>query len=228
MSHVLFPILWAVAMIAFVAILATRMRLLVAARPAARFDRMPQRIKRMTVDALGQRKFFSGEQPAGIMHALVFWGFVVLMLQVITLFGRAFAVNWNIPGFGPDEALGPPFFILRDLLEVAVIVGAGYMLYRRVFVHPARLVGIGRAERRFRDADHREAILILVFIELIMVGGLVYDAAHLVAFNIHGNERDFAPVTALLAAVFGGLTPSAAQTVSEVGWFIHSLTILIF
>ena len=147
----------------------------------------------MTVDGFGQRKFLSGEQPAGIMHALVFWGFVVLMLQVITLFGRAFDVNWNIPGFGPDQLLGPPFFILRDLLEVTVIVGAGYMLYRRVIVHPSRLVGIAPAEQRFRDADHREAILILVFIELIMIGGLLYDAAHLVAFNIHGNERDFAP-----------------------------------
>src|SRR5512135_687917 len=116
MSHVLFPILWASALAVFAAILVMRTRLLVAARPAARFDRIPQRIKRMTVDGLAQRKFLSGEQPAGIMHALIFWGFVVLMLQVITLFGRAFAVNWNIPGFGPDEALGPPFFILRDLL----------------------------------------------------------------------------------------------------------------
>jgi Fe-S oxidoreductase len=228
MSHVVFPILWAIALAIFAGIIAMRARLLLAAKPAARFDHIPTRLKRMAVDGLGQRKFFSGEQPAGIMHALVFWGFVVLMLQVITLFGRAFDAGWNIPGFGPDEVLGPPFFILRDLLEITVIVGAGYMLYRRVFVHPARLVGIEPAEKRFHDADHREAILILVFIELIMIGGLVYDGAHLVAYNIHGNERDFAPVTALVAALFGGLSPSTAQTVSEVGWFIHCVTILIF
>ena len=61
----------------------------------------------MVVDGLGQRKFLTGEQPAGIMHALIFWGFVVLMLQVITLFGRAFDAGWNIPGFGPDQLLGP-------------------------------------------------------------------------------------------------------------------------
>ncbi len=228
MSHVVFPILWALAIVVFVAILASRARMLLAARPASRFDHVVARIRRMTVDGLGQRKFLSGEQPAGIMHALVFWGFVVLMLQVITLFGRAFDANWNIPGFGPDQLLGPPFFILRDLLEVTVIVGAGYMLYRRVIVHPSRLVGIAPAEQRFRDADHREAILILVFIELIMLGGLLYDGAHLVAFNIHGNERDFAPLSALVAAAFSGLSHSTAQTLSEVGWWIHCVTILIF
>ncbi len=57
----------------------------------------------MVVDGIGQRKFLSGEQPAGIMHALIFWGFVVLMLQVITLFGRAFDSSWNIPGSDPTS-----------------------------------------------------------------------------------------------------------------------------
>ena len=57
------------------------------------------------------------------MHALVFWGFVVLILQVIMLFGRTFDAGWDIPGFGPDQPLGPPFFLARDLLELIVIVG---------------------------------------------------------------------------------------------------------
>ncbi len=228
MSHVLFPVVWAIALLVFAVLIAMRTRLLLAARPANRFDRMPKRLGRAVVYGLGQKKFLSGEQPAGIMHALVFWGFVVLMIQVITLFGRAFDSTWNIPGFGPDQLLGPPFFILRDLLEAVVIVGATYMLYRRVVLHTPRLFGIGSAERRYHDAPHWEGVLILVFIILIMVGGLLYDAAHLVAYNIHGNERDFAPLTALVADVLGGLSRSTAQTVSEVGWWMHCVTILIF
>ena len=47
-------------------------------------------MRRAVVDGVGQRKFLRGEQPAGVMHALIFWGFVVLLLQVVTLFGRAF------------------------------------------------------------------------------------------------------------------------------------------
>ena len=61
-----------------------------------------------------------------------------------------------------------------------------------------------------------------------MVGGLLYDAGHLVEYDIHGNERDFAPLTALTAAALGGLSRSSAHTVSEVGWWLHCVTILVF
>ena len=228
MSHVAFPILCAIALLVFAGLIASRARLLVRARPAGRVDRIPERTWRAVTYGLGQKKFLVGEQPAGLMHALIFWGFVVLMLQVVTLFGRALDSTWNIPGFGPNELLGPPFFIARDVLEAAVIVGVLYMLYRRLIAHTPRLFAIRRAEQRYRDSPHWESILILVFILLIMVGGLMYDAGHLVAYNIHGNERDFAPVTALTAAGLGGLSRSAARSVSEVGWWMHCVTILIF
>lgn len=181
MSHVAFPILWGLALVIFAVIVGKRASLLLAARPAARFDRIGERTCRAVVYGLGQKKFLRGEQPAGVMHALIFWGFVILMLQVITLFGRAFDASWSIPGFAPGQVLGPPFFILRDLLEVVVIVGVVYMLYRRVIVRTPRLFGVGRAEQRYHDAPHWEGTLILVFILLIMAGGLLYDAGHLVA-----------------------------------------------
>ena len=117
MSHVVFPILWGIGLLVFAGIIAGRARLLLRARPAARLDRIPERIRRTVVYGLGQRKFLTGEQPSGIMHALVFWGFVVLMLQVATLFGRAFDADWSIPGFAADEPLGPPFFIARGYTE---------------------------------------------------------------------------------------------------------------
>ncbi len=228
MSHLAFPILWAIALVVFGAIIVVRTRLLLRARPAGRFDRIPERIKRTVVYGLGQKKFLVGEQPSGIMHTLVFWGFVILMLQVITMFGRAFDASWNIPGFGPNQPLGPPFFIVRDVTEAVVIVAAGYMLYRRLFTHPPRLVGLGPAEQRFRQARHQEAIVILVFIELIMIGGLLADAGYLVAYNVHGNERDLAPLAGPLAAALGGLSRSSAQTVLEIGWWMHCVTVLVF
>src|SRR3954447_17803130 len=100
MSHVVFPIVWAIGLLAFAAILAGRMRRLWAARPAARLDRMPERLRRAVLDGVGQRKFLRGEQPAGIMHAFIFWGFVVLLLQVVTLFARTFDRAWELPLIG--------------------------------------------------------------------------------------------------------------------------------
>ena len=228
MSHVVFPILWGIGMLVFAGIIALRARLLFRARPASRVDRIPERISQTITYGFGQKKFLTGEQPSGIMHALVFWGFVVLMLQVVILFGRAFDEDWSIPGFGADQVLGPPFFIARDVLEAVVIVGVLYMLYRRVVLHTPRLFGLGRAEQRYRNAPHWEGVLILVFILLIMVGGLLYDAGRLVADDLQGNERDFAPLAALTAEALGGLSSSSAQTVSEVGWWLHCVTVLVF
>src|SRR3954451_7497590 len=127
MSPVVFPIVWAVGLLVFSAIVATRARLLLRARPAAgRLDRMPERLRRALVLGVGQRKFLRGEQPAGIMHALIFWGFVVLLLQVVTLFGEAFDEDWRLPG------LGAWFTTVADVVAVLVIVAVVYMLYRRL------------------------------------------------------------------------------------------------
>jgi Fe-S oxidoreductase len=177
MSPVAFPIVLAIGLIVFAAIVAPRARLLQAARPAARLDRIPERLKRAVVYGLGQRKFLSGEQPAGIMHALIFWGFVVLMIQVVTLYGRAFDADWSLPGLGESELLGPPFAVARDAVEAIVAVGVLYMLYRRLIAHTPRLFGLRRAEQRYRDKPHWEGVLILLFILFIVVGGLLYDHA---------------------------------------------------
>ncbi|MGO9971543.1 MAG: (Fe-S)-binding protein [Solirubrobacteraceae bacterium] len=228
MNQPLFVVAFVVALAAFARALAPRARLLARAQPVARFDRLGARARRMALDGLGQRKFLAGEQPSGIIHALIFWGFLVLLAQLITQFGRAFDANWHIPGFGPDQLLGPPFFLVRDLLETTVIVAVLYMLYRRLIAHTPRLFGLGKAEARYREAPHWEGILILVLILLIMAGGLLADAGRLVAYNIHGNERAFAPLTGLVADALGGLRPSRALTVSEVGWWLHNLTVLLF
>ena len=177
MSRVAFPIALALGLIVFAAIVAARARLLLAARPAGRLDRIPERVKRAVVDGLGQRKFLTGEQPAGIMHALIFWGFVVLTIQVVTLFGRGFDSDWSLPGFGESQPLGPPFAAARDAVEAIVAVAVLYMLYRRLIAHTPRLFGLRRAEQRYRDEPHWEGVLILVLILFIVVGGLFYDHA---------------------------------------------------
>ena len=108
---------------------------------------------------------------------MIFWGFFVLMLQVVTLFGRTFDADWSLPLLGEDDALGPAFEIARDAVEVLVVVGVVYMLYRRLIAHTPRLFGLKRAEQRYRSEPHWEGVLILFFILLIVVGGFLYDHA---------------------------------------------------
>jgi Fe-S oxidoreductase len=223
MSPVAFPIVLVIGLIVFAAIVAPRARLLLAARPAARLDRFPERLKRAVVEGLGQRKFLSGEQPAGIMHALIFWGFVVLMIQVVTLYGRAFDADWSLPGFGERELLGPPFGVARDAVEALVAVGVLYMLYRRLIAHTPRLFGLRRAEQRYRDTPHWEGVLILLFILFIVAGGLLYDHASseagwwlhnvtvLVFLCMLPLTKHFHVITAIPNLFFAKLPPRGAE-----------------
>ncbi len=181
MSHVAFPIVLAIGLLVFAVIVAGRARLLLRAQPAARFDRFGERLRRAVVDGVGQRKFLSGEQPAGVMHALIFWGFLVLMLQVLRLYVRAFDADWNLPAEGV-------FSVARDFVEVIVAVGVLYMLYRRLIVHTPRLFGLRRAEARYRSQPHWEGVLILVFILMIVGGGFLYDhTGSAVAWWVHNT-----------------------------------------
>lgn len=231
MSPVLFPLVALVALAIFATILFRRVRLLLAARPANRFDRLGERVKQTLVYAFGQKKFVTGEQPAGLMHVVIFWGFVILGVQIVTLFGRAFDAHWYIPGFAPDQPLGPPFFVARDVLEASVIVAVLYMLYRRLIAHTPRLFGFRPAEERMVQKPHWEAILILFFIVMIMGGGLLHDGGLLAAegsADLGQRERDWSPVTGLVAAALDGVGADTARTLSEVGWWMHNLVVLTF
>lgn len=231
MSPVLFPIVALIALASFGYIVAGRARLLLAAKPANRFDRIGERLRTTFVYAFGQKKFLTGEQPAGLMHFVIFWGFMILGLQVVTLFGRAFDAEWFIPGFAPDQPFGPPFFVLRDLLEVAVIVAVLYALYRRLIAHTPRLHGYRPAEERLERSPHWEGVVILVFILLIMVGGLLHDAGLLASgasSDPAQRERDWAPATGFVAGILDGFGAGTARTLSEVGWWTHNLVVLSF
>lgn len=231
MSPVLFPIVVLVGLGVFGYLIFRRVRLLLAAKPAHRFDRLRHRAKQTLVYGFGQKKFLTGEQPAGLMHFVIFWGFVLLGLQIVTLFGRTFDAEWFIPGFAPDQPLGPPFFVMRDLLEAAVIVAVLYALYRRLIVHTPRLFGFRPAEDRYEHQPHWEGILILVFILMIMVGGLLHDAGLIAAHpddELIQQELDWAPVTGLVAGVLDRLSSDVALTVSRVGWWMHNLVVLVF
>ncbi len=48
------------------------------------------RLKEVLTIFLEQKKLFQDFQP-GVMHAFIFWGFCVLSLRTVTMFGMAFA-----------------------------------------------------------------------------------------------------------------------------------------
>jgi Fe-S oxidoreductase len=210
-----------------------RLRIILAARTDDGRDYSSKtwgpRIKNTLIYAFGQAKFWRDEQPAGILHIAVFWGFTVLSIQVITMFTRGWFPEFTVPGFGPN-GLGYPYALLKDIFQTTVIVGVIVLLSRWLIFKPQRLYGFLPAEKRLRGQSHWEAIVILCFIATIMISGFLYDAGHLV---LRGDEPGIAdeagwqPVTRLIASFFGG-NADAARCASQIGWWVHNTVVLIF
>jgi Fe-S oxidoreductase len=212
-----------------------RFKVLTKVAGVPRFDEIPQRLKAVLVYVLGQKKFVTPEQPvhdkgAGWMHFFIFWGFSILALQVIHMFGRGFIDGFTLPLLSVDM-LGGPYLLLKDIVQLTVLVAISYAIYRWLISHPARLYGYAPSEDRLRGQSHGEAILILGFIGTIMISGYLYDGGHLYAHagSDIDKERFWQPLSNLVGQTLFGLGGAGlAETASNAGWWIHNLVILAF
>jgi Fe-S oxidoreductase len=214
-----------------------RVQVLLKVTPMNRFDRITERIQAVLVYAFGQKKFVQreprpdtriSEQTAGWLHFFVFWGFTILAVQVITMFGRGYIEDFYLPPFSPG-LLGGPYLLLKDIMEVLVLAAILVLLYRWGISHPQRLYGFKPAEERLAGQSHWEAYLILVFIGCIMLGGLLYDGGRLMAHpdNPHVQaEMAWQPFSHVVG--LGLLSLGIAELGSNIGWWLHNMVILVF
>lgn len=230
MAAVLFTLIVLVALGLFVRTLYIRFRVLMAARPVKASDQIVRRIKNVLVYAFGQKKFVVGEQPAGWMHFFIFWGFLILGLQIVTMFGRAYSEHFVVPGFHPGQ-LGGPFLFVRDAMESVVLVVVFIGLYRWKISHPRRLFGFRPAETKLSGQSHWEGPVILLFIFGIMFGGLLYDGGRLVYLSGDPwveSEKAWEPVSAMVGSLLASLGSGWAKGISEAAWWLHNLIVLVF
>ncbi|HEY6953582.1 MAG TPA: (Fe-S)-binding protein, partial [Bacteroidota bacterium] len=177
-----------------------------------RFDHPLLRLKRTITVALGQTKLFREPVP-GLMHALIFWGFLILLIAVLEAIGEGLIPGFSLSVLG---ALYAPLVFLQDLFVGLVIVGVGYALFRRYVVHPKRL----EVDRHGKI----DATLILVAILLIMVSMLGQNASGMTLSGID-HARFFA---ALFVPLFAGANVQTVILTHEMFWWAHVILVLGF
>ncbi len=185
----------------------------------------PKRISNTAIYALGQYKFFRDGGIAGVLHIVVFWGFVVLGLQVVTMFARGWFPTFEVPA-----PISGPYGLSKDFFQLAVMGAVAILLYRWLIQKPQRLMGFLPAEAKLHSHSHVEAVVILCFIGTIMLSGFLYDAGQLVLESNPDRVAEMThwqPITTWIASLFGSDLTLAAQ-VSAVAWWTHNLVILTF
>jgi hypothetical protein len=205
-----------------------RFNLLRAATGDFSLDRIPERVRSVLTIAFGQKKFIRPqvswvrERLAGWLHFFVFWGFTILGLQIITMFGRAYGDHFTpLPWF-----VMRPYMLVRDFFEATVFVCVLILIARWAIIRPMRLIGFAPAENRQRSHPHWEAYFILACIGVIAGGGLVYDGARLVAHAgdpILAGDAAWEPISALVGRALIGIGPESAARLGSVAREQHDL-----
>jgi heterodisulfide reductase subunit C len=171
--------------------------------------------------ALGQTKIF--RRPViGFIHALVFWGFCVI------LFG---SIEMVIDGLtGTDRVLkflGPLYNIIMasgDFFALHVAMAILIFLGRRLFFHIKRFEGI-----EMKKISHIDANIALSIILFLMISLLTMNIGYVGYRSLAGEEiTGFFPISNILGNLFTGLSAEGFRLMYEISWWSHILLIFIF
>ena len=127
------------------ALTARRARLLVAlvrlGRPVDRSGDLGIRFGREATEVIGQRKLFQRFLP-GVTHALIFWGFLVLLTTVLEVGGQVITAGFELPLVGGSLGLNA----MQELAAAGVLLGVAMAAGIRLLQRPERFVGSHRLE----------------------------------------------------------------------------------
>ena len=180
-------------------------RIVRAGKPSAR----SVDLRAEAVVVLGQSKLLQRLGP-GLMHATIFWGFLVLFPTIVAAMIGAVDPHATLPWLGGQGW----YALLVDTFAVLVFAGVAAAFYIRKVQRPGR----------FKGSHAREADLILGWIAAIVISLLAWHASQ-IALGLNDYPREWAPVSNLFSHALSG---SWVAVLERVAVWTHVLLILGF
>ncbi|HMK35211.1 MAG TPA: (Fe-S)-binding protein [Desulfomonilaceae bacterium] len=195
----------------FAYIMSRRIELLKIMMPDYRFSDVGERIRLMLVYGFGQYR-----QPrymlAGVLHILLFAGFMILSLRSLTLIGRGFSSGFHLPLLSGDA--GFLYEILKDYAVVMVLVVCIIAIIRRAVFKPARYAHAPG------QGHEGEAYVILGMVSGLMITDMIFDGS---ALRAAGTGVAVLFPGASFAALFMPSNTSALNFLHVGGYWAHIL-----
>jgi Fe-S oxidoreductase len=179
-------------------------------KPAERSGEVPQRLRNEAEIVLGQRKLLQRLVP-GLVHAAIFWGFLVLFPTILIAMIGAVDREATLPWLGHQGW----FALMVDVFAVLVLCGVIAALVIRKIQRPAR----------FEGSHLGEADLILALIAGIVTTLLLWHASR-IALGLNEWPASWSPVSDALSGLFGD--DSVTEVLERVFVWAHVLIILSF
>lgn len=174
-----------------------------------RLNNFKQRLSNTFVIALFQKKLLR-QRLAGILHAAIFWGFLVLIIFVIEGFIEGFFHKFSFHFLDKFYSL---LTLSQDIFGLLVIIAVIFSLIRRYVLTPKRL--------QVDISSKLDATFILLLILMVMLTMFGANIERILLGNSHG----FRPISNLIAQFFN---TNGSETTYEIFWWAHNIIILFF
>ena len=202
--------------------LLTLVRLLGKARPMPdRMDGWGGKLRAELTQVLGQQKILQWS-GAGVLHTLIFWGFLILQSQSLEAIGEVFDADFHIPFFGPGTLRSEVLGFLQDLFTLLVIVAVVGFAIIRCTQNPRRL---GRASR-FDGSNMVQGAYVL-----LAETGLLYTVLVLRGVRYAEGTLPY-PQGAFLSRLVGqqlsGLSETSLEVIATAFLVAHVATLMGF
>lgn len=168
-----------------------------------------ERIRQLVVQMFGHQTLLKEPGP-GIMHLVMFYGFIILQFGALDLIGRGLSPNWHLPLGGAY----PYFQFFQEVTVMLVLLAVLYAGYRRYIRKVKRL------KRGWK------ASVVLWFIGTLMISVILSEAAHSVAAGEAGSILQ--PISSIVALSFLSLSHDTAAILFYAFWWAHLLILLSF
>jgi len=177
-----------------------------------------KRFSLMIEVAFGQTKIF--RRPfIGFIHALVFWGFCVILIGSIEIIiDGIFGLEKSLSFLG---ILYDVVFGSADVFAFIIFIAIIIFICRRLFLKIKRFSGAELTHK-----NHFDAYLALSMILLLMISLLGMNTFYMA---LHAEDfKGVYPVSKLIAPLFSGLSPEKLYFWHEFNWWAHILLIFVF
>ncbi len=208
-------VLMLAAFAAFGWLAARKLALVARLQPEVRWDRPGARLLGVLENGFLQSRMIRREWKPGVMHAVIFVGFMTLLARKLQLIAIGYYEPFAFPG-----TLGGLFSAGKDVVELAVLAAVGYALWRRYVQRPARLEA------------NREALLVLSLIAAIMVTDLLFDGFRFALFAATdpgiAHERAFAFAGRRIGDAMAWMTPPALHAGYVASYWTQLVVVFAF
>ena len=182
----------------------------------ARFDSIGERMRKFLVFVVGQRRVIF-EFP-GVLHAFIFWGFLILQVETVEYMIRGFAPHFHWSLIIGDSAYNGVLF-LQDIFGVLILIAISIAAVRRYLLRPTHAV------------ISMDAAVILALIGGLMVTKFFANGAEIALGNF-AHDTSWTPVATffsnLLAEGPRSSTSSGMSAFYHVNYFIHIGIVVFF